>query len=136
MEGRLLGESGQRPVVVRPSDLQRLTLEDDAVEGHGLRGLVHRAELRDKEQLQTPAGGGGGGGAGTNLQEGEVLVLVDLHRQDRVAQGLGESGQAHLRVEELRHGLLQTHSRLSRPAHAGRGRASLTSVSPKGMFPT
>ena len=27
------------------ADLQRLTLEDDSVKGHGLRGLIHRAEL-------------------------------------------------------------------------------------------
>lgn len=53
MERRLLRDPGQRPVVVRPADLQGLTLEDDPVEGHGLRGLVHRAELEDKQQLET-----------------------------------------------------------------------------------
>lgn len=52
VERRLLRDPRQRSVVVRPADLQRLTLEDDAVEGHGLRGLVHRAELKRKHQLQ------------------------------------------------------------------------------------
>lgn len=48
VEGRLLRDPRQRPVVVRPPDLQRLALENDAVEGHGLGRLVHRAKLHVK----------------------------------------------------------------------------------------
>lgn len=139
MERRLLRDPGQRPVVVRPANLQGLTLEDDPVEGHGLRGLVHRAELEDKQQLETLETLGRRRDGGTHLQEGKVLVLVDLDGQDRVAGGLGQARQAHLRVEELGHGLLRRRRR-DRSAAAGRPETRpetrLTSVSPKGMFPT
>lgn len=46
VEGGLLRDPRQRPIIVRPSDLQRLALENDPVEGHGLRRLIHRAELQ------------------------------------------------------------------------------------------
>lgn len=44
-----LTHAGKGLVVVRPSDLQALTLEDDAVKGHGLGRLVHRAELEEEQ---------------------------------------------------------------------------------------
>lgn len=41
-----------------------------------------------------------------HLEEGEVLVLVDLHGQDGVPGGLGEPPQPHLGVEEIHHRFL------------------------------
>lgn len=53
------------------------------------------------------------------LQEGEVLVLVNLHSQDRVARGLSQPPQAHLGIEEVHHGLLQREQETGR---GGEGR--------------
>ncbi len=56
VESRLLRDSRQRPIIVRSSYLQRLTLENDPVEGHGLRRLIDRPKLeggnRDETQHQ------------------------------------------------------------------------------------
>lgn len=35
---------------MRSADLQRLALEDDAIEGHSLGCLVHRAKLKEGEE--------------------------------------------------------------------------------------
>lgn len=42
----VLRHAGQRLVVVGTADFQGLPLENDAIERHGLRGFIHRAELR------------------------------------------------------------------------------------------
>lgn len=42
----------------------------------------------------------------SNLKEGKILVLVDLHSKDRVSGGLSETTQAHLGIEEVHHRLL------------------------------
>lgn len=48
----LLWDTRQRSVVVRSSNLQRLTLENDSIEGHGLRRLVYGPKL-NKEKKTT-----------------------------------------------------------------------------------
>lgn len=42
----------------------------------------------------------------SNLEEGKVLVLVDLHSKNWVPGGLSEATQAHLGIEEVHHRLL------------------------------
>ena len=46
IDAGVLAHAGEGLVVVGTSDLETLTLEDDAIESHGLGRLVHRAELR------------------------------------------------------------------------------------------
>lgn len=55
VESRLLRDSRQRPIIVRSSDLQRLTLENDPVEGHGLRRLINRPKLERGNHGETAA---------------------------------------------------------------------------------
>lgn len=43
----------------------------------------------------------------SNLKEGKILVLVDLHSKDRVSGGLSETTQTHLGIEEVHHRLLR-----------------------------
>ena len=71
----------QRLVVARTSQLERLSFEADAVECHGRGGLVD----------------------GSTLEEGEVLVAVDMAGQDGVALGLRQTVEMHLLVEEVDH---------------------------------
>lgn len=129
----VLRHARQGLVVMRPADLQRLALEDDAIKSHGLGGLIHGAKLQEKRVVrvrepsrQQPAKGPRANkscyrATGTrknthfpeptvhpaHLQESKVLVLVNLHSQDGVARGLGQPPKAHLGVEEIHHGLLQ-----------------------------
>lgn len=42
----------------------------------------------------------------SDLKEGKVLILVDLHCKDRVPRGLSKTTQTHLGIEEVHHGLL------------------------------
>lgn len=48
----ILAHAWQRLVVMRPADLQTLSLEDDAIERHSLRRLIHRAELKENNSLE------------------------------------------------------------------------------------
>lgn len=79
--------SRHRLVVMWSTNLQTLSLEVDAIKGHGLRRLVNRAELEERK----------------------VLVQVDLARQHWISCSLCQSGQVHLLVEELHH-LLLSHA--------------------------
>ncbi|GMR53022.1 hypothetical protein PMAYCL1PPCAC_23217, partial [Pristionchus mayeri] len=71
-------------VVSRAANLQLLTHEVDPVEGHAYSGLVD----------------------GTELDEGEVLVQIDLAREDRIAGSLCQTTQVNLLVEEVDHHFL------------------------------
>lgn len=46
------------------------------------------------------------GVSGSNLEEGKILILVDLHCKDRVSRGLSKTTQTHLGIEEVHHRLL------------------------------
>ncbi len=76
-----IAEAWHRLVISRSSDFQRLTLEHDAVKGHG------RCRFID----------------GSELEEGEVFVQINLHGDHRHAFGLRQTGQTHLLVEKVHH---------------------------------
>jgi hypothetical protein len=60
------------------------TFKIDPVERHRLRRLVD----------------------GPELQKSEILVQIDLARQDRIAGGLSQTAQVHLLIKKLHHLLL------------------------------
>lgn len=85
----------------------------------------------------------------SNLEEGKVLVLVDLHSKNWVPRGLSEAAQTHLGIKEVHHRLLHrrdwtevngiSHWRTDdKMQHQLRELVShvRTSVIPNGMLPT
>lgn len=93
----------------------------------------------------------------SNLKEGKIFILVDLHCKYRVSRGLSKTTQTHLGIEEVHHRLLRRREGVNkREVNLIHGevinktrrnhidisnrfrklRLKLTSVIPNGMLPT
>ncbi len=114
----IISESRNRSIILRTTDLERLTLEVNAIKCHGTCGFLNWAKLREKQNghLQRTiiiivnknsehTTDFPNHASSTYLTEGKVLVHVNLHTEHWEARGWAQASLHHLFIEELAHGL-------------------------------
>lgn len=120
----VFAHAGQWLVIMGTTNLETLALKNDAIKSHCLCRFIHRTELHGNKiirdytigkllsfHVSKPSPGRTNDMfisiQGSNLKEGKILILVDLHCKDRVSRGLSKTTQTHLGIEEVHHRLLK-----------------------------